>query len=75
MNHDLKPILVRLVPRTWTPEQALAAVALLQQATAVIWSVHGAAMSRVVLGDTPDDEPAKKPSEAPRTPEPRRKAP
>lgn len=36
MNRDLRPILVGLVPRSWTPEQALRAVGLLQQAIAAI---------------------------------------
>lgn len=61
MNPDLRPILVSLVPRAWTAQQAHNAVNLLQQAIAAIWHVHGASMERLVLGDLSDP---KRPAEA-----------
>ncbi len=57
MNGDLRPVIVSLIPRGWTAEQALRAVGLLQQVIAAIWSVHGEAMSRVVLADEPPARP------------------
>lgn len=57
MNADLKPILIRLIPRAWTAEQALGAVKLLEQAIAAIWCVHGEKMGHVVLGDAAAEKP------------------
>ena len=57
MSRDLRPTLVALVPRGWTPEQALRAVNLLQQAIAAIWVVHGQAMGRAVLDEPPPGRP------------------
>jgi len=58
MKADLRPILVGLVPRGWSPEQALNAVNLLQQAIAAIWCVHGQEMGRAALGDLPPPPPS-----------------
>lgn len=63
MSADLRTVIVSLVPRKWTPQQAHNAVHLLQQGVAAIWHVHGEAMGKLVLGDLPprSDEPAKPP--------------
>lgn len=63
MNTDLRPVIVGLVPRGWTADQALRAVQLLQQVIAAIWCVHGEAMGKIVLGDVPKrpEEVAKPP--------------
>lgn len=63
MSVDYRPFFASLVPLTWSAEQALRAVHLLQQASAAIWLVHGEAMGKCVLGDGPKriDEPAKPP--------------
>ena len=67
MKADLRPILVGLVPRSWSPEQALNAVNLLQQATASIWYVHGQAMGRAMLDQVPRDAPPAAPAPSQRT--------
>ncbi len=43
-----------LVPRAWTPEQALAAVGALQQAIDAVWAVHGDEMASA-LGELGPD--------------------
>lgn len=48
-NLDLRPIIMRLVPRKWTADQALQAIALLQQVIAAIWLVHGEMLGRALL--------------------------
>lgn len=53
MSTDLQPLIRRLVPRAWTAEQALHAVALLQQVIAAIWCVHGEKMGRAMLAEEP----------------------
>lgn len=54
MSHAL---LRFLVPRDWTGEQALAAVALLRAASQAIWQVHGEEMA-LTLGELPPSDPA-----------------
>lgn len=51
MSPDLRSIIVGLVPRGWSAEQALRAVQLLNQVIAAIWYVHGEAMGKIVLGE------------------------
>ena len=63
-NVDLRPIIMRLVPRKWTVDQALQAIALLQQVIAAIWLVHGEMLGRAIL---PPDQPAEPPPTAART--------
>jgi hypothetical protein len=48
--------LAPLVPRLWTPEEALAAVTMLNTAVDAIWQVHGEAMVGAVADD-PDRWP------------------
>jgi hypothetical protein len=38
----------RLVPRSWTADEALLAVDLLRQAVAAIWEVHGEEMAEAL---------------------------
>lgn len=38
----------RLVPRSWTADEALLAVDLLRQATDAVWEVHGEAMAELL---------------------------
>ena len=63
MSSDLRPIIVGLVPRGWSAEQALRAVQLLNQAIAAIWCVHGEGMGKIALGEgaTPAEDVAKGP--------------
>lgn len=61
-NVDLRPIIMRLVPRKWTADQALQAIALLQQVIAAIWLVHGEMLGRAIL---PPDPPAEQPPPPP----------
>lgn len=51
MSPDLRSIIVGLVPRGWSAEQALRAVQLLNQVIAAIWCVHGEGMGKIVLGE------------------------
>lgn len=44
-----REVIVALIPRDWTGEQALRAVNLLQQATDAIWWLHGDAMAAVLF--------------------------
>lgn len=64
-NVDLRPIIMRLVPRKWTADQALQAITLLQQVIAAIWLVHGEMLGRAIL---PPDPPAEPPPAPPPTP-------
>ena len=41
---DLQPLLADLVPRHWTPAQAVCLHELLWQLQVALWSVHGVAM-------------------------------
>ena len=62
MSADVRPIVARLVPRAWSAEQALQAVALLQHAIDAIWSVHGQGMGRVRLAEVAEDAPPAAPA-------------
>ena len=39
------------MPREWTADQALVVVALLRQASAAVWEVHGETMAAVLSKD------------------------
>lgn len=69
-NVDLRPIIMRLVPRKWTADQALQAIALLQQVIAAIWLVHGEMLGRAILPpDPPAELPPPPPAAKPSTPQ------
>lgn len=57
-NADLRPIIMRLVPRSWTAEQAFQAIALLQQAIAAIWLVHGEKLGKSLFPEGTAEPPA-----------------
>ncbi len=46
---DLQPLLDDLVPRHWTPAQAVRLHELLWQLQVALWTVHGAAMDAELI--------------------------